>query len=182
MAVRLKRGSCALVVIDMQEKYLPALHDADGIVGTLSRLVQALELIGVPIVITEQNPAGIGHTAADIIDSTFGADVIEKATFSCFGEPEFRSRIEELGIGQLIVSGAEAHVCVTQTALDALEKGFDVFACSDGIGARTADRKEAGLLRMREAGVVQECAEGIIFSLMERADNDEFKMIHRIVK
>ena len=182
MAPRLRRGDCALVIIDVQEKYLPSLHGAQAIVETLSRLVQACEVLGVPIIITEQNPKGIGHTAEDIVDNTFGADVIEKATFSCFGEPAFCAKLDELGARQLVIAGVEAHVCVAQTSLDALERGYDVFTCSDGIGARTAERRDAGLLRLRQAGAVQDCAEGIIFSLMERSDNDEFKMIHRIVK
>ncbi len=182
MAARIKRGACALVIIDVQEKYLPSLHDAPGLVDTLSRLVQVCDILDVPIVITEQNPKGIGPTAADILDNTFGAEVVEKATFSCFGEPAFCSWLEALGVSQLVISGIEAQVCVAQTVLDAIERGYEVFIVSDGIDARTEARKEAGLLRMRQAGAVQDCAEGVIFSLLERSDNDEFKMVHRIVK
>lgn len=181
MGVRLRRGACALVIIDIQERYLPALGDAEALVDTVSRLAQGCELLGVPVIITEQNPAGIGHTAEAILDHTFDATVVEKRTFSCFGEPAFVEALAETKASQLIISGAETHVCVAQTALDASERGMDVFVVSDAVASRTAERKEAGIVRLRQAGCVQDCAEGILFSLLERADGDEFRMIHKIV-
>ena len=182
MIPRISREQCALLIIDVQERYIPALHDAKPLVDNISILAQAAELLDIPAVVTEQYPQGIGPTIGEIQEVADFARTIEKSTFSCFGSEEFCSHMEELGKSQLLITGSETHVCVKKTALDALERGYDVFVIEDAVASRSQERKDIAIRGLMQAGAQVESAESAIFEFIGRSDGTEFKLLHRLIK
>lgn len=179
----LKREGAALVVVDVQQRLLPAIHQSEYVVARCRILSAAFELLGLPVIVTEQYPKGLGPTA-DELAATFPKDtpVIEKNTFSCMGEQAFRDKLNELDVESLLVCGIEAHVCVLQTALDALHFGYSVHVAADAVSSRMPESKSAGLEKMRSAGVAVSATEIAIFELLEKAGTDEFRKVSKLIK
>lgn len=176
------RNRSVLVVVDFQEKFRSVIHEADAVLGNLVRLVQAATILRVPILVTEQYPAGLGRTVPDLRQVLGDTEYIEKTTFGCFGEPKFIGRLEGLEVDTLVVAGIEAHVCVAQTALQAIEHGYRVHAVADAIGSRAPDCARIGLDRMRQSGVMVSCTEMTLFEWLGKAGSPEFKEVQRLIK
>jgi len=177
----LQPDNTVLALVDVQGKLLPAIHEHEALVENTRRLVAGLNALGVPIVFTEQNPAGLGPTVPPVAELLAG-EPITKMTFSCCGEPGFLEAIESTGRNQLLLAGIEAHVCVCQTALGLLDRGYEVFVVADAIGSRAASNKAVALDRMTAAGTTMVSVEMALFELLETADRPAFREILRIVK
>jgi nicotinamidase-related amidase len=159
----IKREDCCLLVIDVQDRLLPAMYDPEAAVAGCRRLLDAARTAGVPVLVTEHYPAGIGHTAALLDDLIPAGAVMEKIYFSCFAEPSVRRRIRALGRQTLVLAGMEAHVCLGQSALDLNAAGYHVVVPPDATASRTRLDHETALLRLArdgadivEAGVIAE--------------------------
>ncbi|HOP09121.1 MAG TPA: hydrolase [Candidatus Methanofastidiosa archaeon] len=182
MAVRLRKEDCVFVVIDVQERFMPVLDRKDTLLSNIKKLVMASSEFDIPLMVTEQYPEGLGRTVEDI-DMLLGKhDYIKKDSFSCFKNDEFRKALSEKGRGQLVLSGIEAQVCVTQTALDGLGGGYEVFIAADAIDSRKPLDREISIGRMRQAGAVIEATESILFYMLERHTDEKFKNLQWIVK
>jgi nicotinamidase-related amidase len=180
-AGKLGRGSTAFVLVDLQERFVPVMHGIGKVVDNSRMLVKAAGMLGVPVIATEQYPKGLGRTVAGV-ELPQGTPVIEKATFSCFDTDAFAAKVGETGARSLVLFGVEAHVCVLRTALDAVERGMETHVAADAVSSRTAENRDLALARMRQSGVFVSPAETIIFQLMEKAGNDEFRRISALVK
>jgi nicotinamidase-related amidase len=172
----LRKDRAVLVVVDLQEKLLPAIHERERVLGNsllLLRLAQVLEL---PVVLTTQYAKGLGPTVPEVVAAAPGVAPLDKLSFGCFGDDAFLERLHGLGgRDQLLVAGIESHICVTQTVLGALGKRFEVHVASDAVGSRLESNRQVGLARMERAGALLSSAEMAVYELLARSDGDAFK-------
>ncbi len=170
-----------LLVVDLQDKLLSAIHEAEGCVAQCRRLVEAAKVFGLPMLVTEQYPAGLGHTNAGLREALGSAETIEKTTFSACGEP-LVERLRGLARPNVLVVGIEAHVCVQQTVLDLLRLGYAPYLCADAVSSRRPLDRDTAVARMRQAGAIVTTTESAIFELAGEADTDIFRQILKLVK
>ena len=177
----IRPGESALIVIDMQERLVPAvLAPARTIRNTKTLLLAAAEM-DVPVIVTEQYPEGLGKTVAEL-GMTPGATVISKTHFSCMEEPGFAAHFQGLGRKQAVIAGMEAHICVMQTAASLIEDGADVFVVSDATASRTAESEEACIARLSAMGAQIVTTEMVVFEWLGRAGTPAFKKLLPLVK
>jgi nicotinamidase-related amidase len=174
----LARARTALVVVDVQEGFRP--YASFLTVADASRkLVQAARILDVPLIVSEQYPKGLGHTAPEVGLGEEGEERrIEKTVFSA-------ARAEGFDLGerdQAIVCGIETHVCVSQTVHDLLERGVEVHVPADAVGSRHQIDYERGLERLERAGAVVTTVESSLFELLERAGTPEFKSVQALIR
>jgi nicotinamidase-related amidase len=170
----LARNRAALVVVDVQEGFR-SYESFAGVADACAKLVQAARILGVPRVVSEQYPKGLGHTAKEV--GLEGETPIEKSVFSA-------ARAEGFDLGgrdQAVVCGIETHVCVSQTVIDLLERGVEVHVPADAVGSRHAIDYERGLERLERAGAVVSTVEAALFELLERAGTPEFKEVQKLI-
>ena len=177
-APKLDPKRAALVVIDVQEGFRKAVSSFDQVARATAALVRGAEAVGVPIVVTEQYPKGLGKTVPEVAEALpAGVAPIEKV---CFSAPEAEG-FDLAGRDQVLVCGIEAHVCVSQTTLDLLGAGVEVHVVRDAVGSRSHENREVGLTRAERAGAVITSVETALFELVGRAGTDEFKQVQRAV-
>ena len=148
-----------------------------------SRAVGGSQALDVPVIVTEQYPKGLGHTAkeiANVFDDDF--EVIEKTAFSSCGAERFVAKLRELGTKQVVLCGLETHICVSQTAHDLLERGFQVHLLIDCVGSRFEHDKKAAIGKMKASGVIPSSVEMALFELMGDAKHAKFKEIQALIK
>ena len=182
----LQRDRSALVVIDMQERLMPAIADGDAVTRAAGVLIEASRQLEVPVVVTEQYPKGLGPT----VDAIAGrlpndATVVEKMTFSAARNHDFASRLDGFraaGRDHIVVCGVESHVCVMQTAADLDANGYTVHIVVDACGSRAPASKDAALTRFGAMGVSCVTTEMALFEWLEVAGTPEFKAVSRLVK
>jgi nicotinamidase-related amidase len=177
--VKLDADRATLVVIDVQEAFRKALPSFDDVAGSAATLVQGAAAIGIPVVVTEQYPKGLGATVAEVADHLPGAtERIEKVRFSA-------AQVEGFELGerdQALVCGIEAHVCVNQTVLDLLDEDVEVHVAADAVGSRTEANRELGLAKMERAGAIVSGVEMALFELLGGSDAEAFKQVQALVK
>lgn len=176
------RGSSVLLVVDVQEKFLPVLFEADRLLQNCAIAIRAARILGVPVLVTEQYPQGLGPVVAPLRDALGDFAPIEKVAFSCFGCVEFAEKLADLGRTTLLLTGIETHVCVLQTALAGLRQGYDVHALADATTSRAAQNWQWGLERMRQAGAVITSTEMTLFELLGEAGTEEFRAVQTLLK
>jgi nicotinamidase-related amidase len=181
-SLRITRTKAGLVVVDLQERLLPAIFEQQRVVQNTVRLIQGAALLQVPIFATEQYRLGLGPTVPEVAAAIPGFAPMEKLAFSACGATGFAAALEQKQVSEAILCGIEAHVCVTQTCLDLLDKGLRVFVAADAVSSRTPENHHAGLDRMRAAGAVIVSTEMVLFELLERAGTAEFKQILNLIK
>ncbi|MGA2499067.1 MAG: hydrolase [Tepidisphaeraceae bacterium] len=170
-----------LLVVDVQEKLLPAIHEAEVCAANVRKMVEAAKVLALPVVVTEQYPAGLGPTCASIREALGDEKAIEKVRFSACVEATM-ARLRELDRRQVIVVGIETHVCVQQTVLDLLRLDYNPYVCADAVSSRRAMDRDTGMARMRQAGAVITTTESAIFELVGEAGTSQFKQVLKIVK
>jgi nicotinamidase-related amidase len=184
--MRMQRERSQLLIVDLQEKVAPPVHNIDQVIAVCGRLVHIAQRLGVPITLSEHYPKGLGPTVA-ALTSNLGPDaaVLEKITFSCVKDPALHARFDSFrdhGRGQVIVAGIEAHVCVGQTALDLIAEGYEVYLVADGTSSRTPESRDLSLQRVRQAGAYVVDSEMVLFELLERAGTPEFRDLLALLK
>ena len=181
--IRLSREHAALAVIDMQEAFRPVISDFAEVATRIGKAVRAARLLEVPVIVTEQYPKGLKHTADEIAAHLPPElKVIEKLAFSSCGVEAFRSQLASSKVKQVLVCGIEAHICVTQSVVDLLGDGYDVFLLVDCITSRKAESKETALCRLEQAGAVRSNLEMAVFEMMRTADAPQFKAVQSLIK
>jgi nicotinamidase-related amidase len=181
--IRLSREHAALVVIDMQEAFRHVIQDFNEVASRISKAVQGAQLLEVPIIVTEQYPKGLKHTAEEILPHlSTDSNTIEKMCFSSCGVDDFQQLFISRNIKQAIVCGIEAHICVAQTVLDLLSQGIEVHLLVDCITSRKRDSKEVALARLTQAGAVLSNLEMSLFEMLRTADSPHFKAIQSLIK
>jgi nicotinamidase-related amidase len=183
---RLSRGRAALLVVDIQDRLLPAMApDAVAeVVRNTSILILAARQLGLPIVVSQQYPRGLGPTAQPIEEALAGSEVhrFDKLAFSAAGAPEFGPLATTLARDQWIVCGMETHVCVYQTARDLAARGWATHVCADAVCSRTRRNYEIGLDLMARAGALITSTEVCVFDLLGQAGSDEFRALSKAIK
>ncbi len=180
---RLSREHAALVVIDMQEAFRNVIQDFNEVASRISKAVQGAQLLEVPVIVTEQYPKGLKHTAEEILPHlSADSNTIEKICFSSCGVDEFQQIFISRNIKQAIVCGIEAHICVAQTVLDLLSQGLEVHLLVDCITSRKRESKDVALARLTQAGAVLSNLEMSLFEMMRTADSPNFKAIQSLIK
>jgi nicotinamidase-related amidase len=168
----------ALIVVDMQEGFRKAVPDFERVAEATATLIEGAEAIGIPIVITEQYPKGLGETAPEVAEHLpEGLEPLEKVVFSAVEADGF----DLGGRDQALICGIETHVCVNQTALDLLASGVEVQVAEDAVASRGDENKRVGLEKMERAGAVLTSVETALFELLGRAGTDEFKRVQRLI-
>jgi nicotinamidase-related amidase len=180
--MRILQNETTAVVIDLQEKLLPHIHESQIILQNNLKLIEGLQILSVPIIITQQYTRGLGETVPSIVSKFSGFRYIEKLSFSCYEESAFREQLSFSGKQNVILCGIESHVCVLQTCLDLIDNGFFPVVVEDCIGSRKTDDKIIAIERMKQEGARMTTLESLLFELTRSAGNDAFKSISRLVK
>lgn len=176
-------GSSLLLVIDFQERLMPAIAGGDDVLRNATILAQAAQVLAVPTLVTEQYPIGLGRTAAGL--AALCGESVEKTTFGACGTPAFLEALHRLSpcsAPTLLISGCEAHVCVLQTALQLHAQGFDVRLAVDAVGSRRAISKHTALERMRAAGIGLVTTEMVLFEWLRDAKHPQFRDLSKLIK
>ena len=180
---RLNLNEAILVVVDVQEKFMPVLFEPQRLVSACQLLIGGAKILGLPILVTEQLPEKLGPTVNELRE-VLGSDYrpIIKAEFSAFANESFRRTFAATGRTQLILCGIEAHVCIRQTTLDALALGYDVFLVEDAVSSRYEFLYRSGVQSCVEAGAKRINAEAVLFELMATAEHPQFREVQNLVK
>jgi nicotinamidase-related amidase len=173
----LERDRAALVVIDVQEAFRPAVGEFDTVAHNAAVLVQGARELGLPVVVTEQYPKGLGHTVPELAEHLEGVERHAKSVFSAVRADGFDLE----GRDQALVCGIEAHVCVEQTVQDLLDRGVEVHVAADAVSSRTALNRRLGLEKMERSGAWVTSTEMALFELLGEAGTPEFKAIQKLV-
>jgi nicotinamidase-related amidase len=170
------------LVIDIQEKLFPHIDNHDSLQTNCKILLSGLNVLGIPVVVTEQYSKGLGSTIKKLSNLITDFDPIEKLSFSCCGEKKFLEAVHEYGKRNIIICGIETHVCVLQTVIDLIERGYHPVIIEDCVSSRKPKDRETALKRMAREGVIITTYESILFELCEVARTDQFKQISKLVK
>ncbi len=173
-------GDTALVVVDVQERLIPAIAGGSRVVWNVRRLVDVAKLLDMPVLATEQYPAGLGRSVPELAARL--GEVPSKLSFSCLGCPAFLDALQQLGSAKLLVCGVEAHVCVQQTVLDLIAGAWRTYVAVDAVGSRQAADYETALRRMEMAGATLTTTEAALFEWCQAAGTPQFKQISAVVK
>jgi nicotinamidase-related amidase len=178
----LSQGNTALLIIDMQEKFREAIPRFDGLVENIARCVLTFQMFNMPVLVTEQYPAGLGGTVEPIRKLFTFLEVTEKLELSVTENPHFWAQVNPLNIKTFVVCGVETHVCVNQTALSLIEKGMQVHVVADAVHSRHELDHSIALRKMELAGAHITTTEMCLFELAEKAGTESFKNIQRMVR
>ena len=180
---KLSRERAALAVIDMQEAFRVVIPDFGEVASHIAKAVEGARLLEVPVIVTEQYPKGLKHTAEEILPHLPAeSQAIEKLCFSSCDASAFQAQLARRQIKQVIICGIEAHICVNQTAHDLLERGYRVHLLTDCITARSAQNKQIALAKMQQSGALPSSTEMALFELMRDAKHEQFKAIQKLIK
>jgi nicotinamidase-related amidase len=175
----LNADRAVLLMVDLQQRLVPAIDDGETMVTRTLRLAEAAMLLGVPIRATEQYPAGLGPMVAPL--AAYPQAVLPKTTFSGVADPGFTALLPA-GVSEIVVAGCEAHVCVLQTVIDLLGVGHRVVLVADAVGSRDPADKTAGIERARQLGVEVVTSEMVLFEWLRDAKHPQFREVQKLLK
>ena len=174
----LDRGRAALVVVDVQEAFRPAVLDFDRVAAGAATLVRGARILDLPVIVTQQYPKGLGATVPELAEHLDGIEPLDKVCFSAAAADGFDLQ----GRDQALICGIESHVCVSQTAHDLLDRGVQVHVARDAVTSRSEENRELGLHKMEGSGAIVTSVETALFELLGVAGTDEFKQVQALVK
>ena len=178
----LKVEDTCLVVIDFQERLMPAISGKEELLKRSAALIKGMKLLDVPILVTQQYTKGLGPTVLQIAEALGDFEPIEKITFSCMAEKSFWQNLHEFENDNVVIIGAEAHICVQQTVLDMLAKEhYNVCLVADCIGSRHDNDKKYAIERMKQEGAIVTTFESVLFELLHTAEHPRRKEIQALV-
>lgn len=172
-------GDCALVIIDIQEKLLAVMRDKEALVANALKLVRFANLLGLPVLVTEQEK--LGPTVPELAEEIREFRPVMKLDFNANDVPEFVKRLDDLDRATVVVAGIESHICVTQTVLSLLPV-YDVHVIADAVSSRTEENKSIALDRMRFNGATISSTEMFMYEALKRAGTDEFRAVLEMIK
>ncbi len=180
--MRITRESTVCIVIDIQEKLFPVMAGKEVMLKNCRILLQGLQILQIPLIITQQYSKGLGETIADIKSEIIDFSHHEKRDFSCCGEPEVMFRLKQSGAKNVILCGIESHICVLQTALDLKEAGFVPVIIADAVTSRYLLNFKLAKERFRYEGIMMTSVESVLFELTRSSTAPEFKAISNLMK
>jgi len=176
----LTRENTLLIVVDIQGNLARVMDEQAFLIENNLKLIRGMHVLGIPILITEQNP--LGATIPEIADLLPGVHAIAKDSFSCCAEEKFISAVKAINRKQILITGIEAHVCVYQTAMDLLAMGYEVQVAADAVSSRTARNREIGIRKLTDSGAVLTSVEMALFELLKTAADPKAKDLFKIIK
>ncbi len=180
--MKCKRNDTAVLVVDYQEKLIPAICNKDSLIPRTQILLKGLRELGVPIILSEQYPKGLGATVPEIREAAGDATAYPKTSFSCWDDEGLRNAINATGCSTVLVCGTETHICVLQSAIDMVAAGKQVLIVEDCVGSRFPHDIEVGLRRAEEEGVRISTTETVLFEMLRFSGSPEFKVISKLIK
>ena len=183
--MRLERTGTTLLVANFQERLFPAM-DADHreeVMRNVKILASAARRLGLPILLTEQYPKGLGHTLPELQDTLGpGVEPIPTVAFSCVEVEAVRAGLARAATRAVVLAGIEAHVCVLMSALDLIAQGYTVHVAADAVTSRTQANWRLAMAQLRQAGAVVTTTETILFQLLGQGDSEEFRELARLIR
>lgn len=180
--MKCRRDNTAVLVVDYQAKLIPAISNKEELLRRSSILLKGLKALGIPIIISEQYPKGLGVTVPEIREAVGDIPAMEKGCFSCWDDEGIKAAINATGCQNILVCGTEAHICVLESAIDMKMDGKDVLIVEDCVSSRFLHDKEIGLRRAEQEGIRLSTAETVLFELTKFSGTPEFKIISKLVK
>ncbi|MBN2635424.1 MAG: isochorismatase family protein [Prolixibacteraceae bacterium] len=180
--MRVTRENTVGLIIDFQERLFPAMHENEKLLTTTKILVEGLQQLNIPLLLTQQYTKGLGETIPEIKSLISLLEPIEKSDFSCCDEPLFTKKLSEKKAKNVIICGIESHVCVLQTAVDLKEAGYNPIIVMDCVSSRKPESIETAKERFRFEGIMMTSMESILFELTRSSKNDGFRAISKLVK
>lgn len=177
-----KASEAVLVVIDAQESLAATMDVCDSVMGATELLVRAAGRLGIPVIVTRQNPVALGDTVAGVRDAAGVHTPVDKMAFDATSEDAFIDRLEQTGRRAVVLAGMETHICVAQTALGLMRSGYAVSVAADAVCSRRSNDHAVALDRLRAAGVVVTTAESVVYEALGIAGTDMFRDVLRFVK
>ena len=178
----INREDTLFIVIDFQEKLMPVMTEKERLEEKVCRLAEGMKALEIPHIVTQQYTKGIGATIPSIAEAVGPFEPIDKTSFSCLGNEEFVKQLEASGRTTAVVCGIEAHICLQQTVLQLLERGFAVYVPADCVSSRSPHDRDAALARMAAEGAAVTSYESVLYELLRDAKDPAFKQISKIVK
>ncbi|SCG81645.1 isochorismatase family protein [Proteiniborus sp. DW1] len=177
----LKQEEAVLMIIDIQERLVPAMKYGKKVIYNTNILISAAQKMHIPVIGTEQYPKGLGSTVSEISVNIDKDLIYEKMSFTGYTE-EVKQALKSIGRKKVIITGMETHVCVFQTARDLLEDGYQVFIAEDAVCSRTKENYKNGLSLMDKMGAVISNTETIVFDLLKVSGTPVFKELSKLIK
>lgn len=180
---RLEAAKCGLLVVDIQERLMPVIHERERVIKNSTLLIKAANILKIPLMVTTQYAARIGSIVPEVQAEIQGQATLDKFEFDCFRNLNFRERLNSKPeIDTWLVCGVETHICIYQTMLGGLEAGYRMWVASDAVSSRRPENYGDGLQRIRQMGGTVGSVEMIIYELLVRADRAEFKTLLPFLK
>ncbi len=179
----LRRDETFFLLVDLQERLMPAIAQGDKVVQEARRLLEVAKALEIPVIATEQYPKGLGRTVEPLLqvlppDMPF----LAKTAFSCFGAEGLEAALAELGRRQVVIFGAESHICVFNTAMEFLRRGYETVLVLEACGSRNPEHHRLAMKNLNQAGAAAVPLETVAYQLMERAGTPEFKALLPLFK
>jgi nicotinamidase-related amidase len=180
--MRILRENTVGLVIDIQERLVPVMEENELLVENCRKLIEGLQILGLPLLVTQQYTKGLGETIEEIKSVIPNFEYIEKNDFSCLDEPVFAEKLALTGAQNVIICGIESHVCVLQTAIDLKAAGYTPVVVFDCVSSRSFDNVDLAAERFRYEGIMMTSFESVLFELTRSAGAPGFKEISKLVK
>lgn len=178
----INKEDTVLLAVDFQEKLMPAIKMNEELEAKAIKLIKGFKILDLPIMVSQQYTKGLGETIPNIKNVIGDFKHIEKTSFSCCGVAEFVEELNKLNKKNIVVIGIEAHICVMQTALELLEKEYNVIVVADCVGSRSNNDKKYAVRRMSENGAIVTTYESLLFELCKNAKAEGFREISKLIK
>ena len=180
--MRITKENTVGLVVDIQERLFPVMWKKEKLLSNCLILIQGIQELQIPLLVTQQYTKGLGETHAEIKSVINDFSFIEKREFSCCDEPTVSKMLKQIEAKNIIICGIESHVCVLQTAVDLKEAGYNPIVVVDCVSSRTAENIELAKERFRFEGIMMTSYESILFELTRSSGVNEFKTISKLVK
>jgi nicotinamidase-related amidase len=178
----LNKDNTVLVIIDIQSKLWNVMHEKEALLENAQKLVKGVQILGIPIILTEQNPKGLGPTVPELAQAMPEVKPLSKMEFSCCRNREFQQALDNLTRRQILICGIESHICVYQTALALLSSKYEVQVVADVVSSRSARNREIALSRLQSEGAKLTVSEMALYELLGTAEGPQFKEMLKVIK
>ena len=178
----LNTDNTLLLVIDVQDRLIGMLKNSDEIIKNNMILAKSAQILGVPTIVTEQYPQGLGSTVLEVKEVVSPEHIFEKTSFSALENVEILDKIKSYGVKNIVITGIETHICVYQTTLSLIENGFNVYVVKNAVSSRKTKDYRTALELMRDFGAKLTCVEAVLFELLKTSKHPNFKEIQSFIK
>jgi len=178
----LSSSDCVLMVVDIQDAFQGHIPDLEQVIARSSIMIQAARLLEIPIIVTEQYPKGLGRTVESLRNILGECPYYDKLSFSCLGDEKIKAALSAFQRSQLLMVGIETHVCIAQTAFDALALGLKTYLAADAISSRQSTDAHTAIERLRNAGVIITTTEAAILEMTNSSQHPRFREISKLIK